>query len=303
MREKPSSAARLFVKTAKPEPYGSLQDVDRLRAEEHEEALRNNVEIIDNFVSDLTHESIGGVDCLVITPQSYDDGNESRRAVFFFGGAYVFGSPDVDLPISARLASELGVKVVSPYYRRAPKHPYPAAIDDGYAVYTALLDEKKSMVLAGESAGGNLVLSLTLRARDAGIEMPAAIGLMSPWCDLTPARPSQQLEGFDPTLAYGAHTREPGNEWAGDIPLDDPAVSPIYADYGKGFVPTIISTGTREMFVDDCRELARVMEEGGNEVDLRVWPGLWHSFEWYHAIPESMESIQEYASFFTQRMN
>lgn len=93
---------------------------------------------------------------LEITPQGYDEQHADKAILFFFGGAFVVGSPHADLPISARLASRLGVKTFSPYYRLAPEHPCPAAIDDGIAVYQSLLQRvvPENIAFAGESAGG-----------------------------------------------------------------------------------------------------------------------------------------------------
>ncbi len=236
----------------------------------------------------------------MITPRNYDSSNDNRAAVFFFGGAYVVGSPYADLPIAGRLAARLGIRVYAPFYRRAPEHPCPAAIDDGFAVYEALLDTMSAnrIVVAGESAGGNLTLAVVLRAQQQGIPLPAATALLSPWCDLTPSGESQrQAAGFDPSMDYECHLKEPAALYAGAYDQKDPVVSPLYADYSSDFPPTIITTGTREGFLSDCARLSTKMRQAGIDVRLHVWEGMWHSFEWYYDVPEADQSLDEIAVF------
>lgn len=284
----------------------SLATIDVVRAQEHEEATQSNRAIISTYVEELTRSDIGGIPALTVTPKDYDAVGDDRRILYFFGGAFVVGSPYVDLPIIARLAARLGIKVVAPYYGRAPEHPCPAAIDDGLAVYRTLLESisPSRIAVVGESAGGNLALSVTLRAREQGVPMPAALALMSPWCDVTPSGETQQQPaGFDPTLDYELHLKEPAAAYAGSFDQKDPRVSPVYADYAPGFPPTLITTGTRELFLSDCERLARIMQQAAIDVRLRIWTGMWHTFEWYVDIPEADQSMDEIANFIGELTN
>lgn len=301
-----SDAAKRFLQEAEPLQPWNLEEIDALRTEEHEAAAQSNADIIGAHIEDLTRSDIGGIPALTVTPRNYDSSNDDRRVLYFFGGAFVMGSPDVDLPIIAGLATRLGVKVIAPWYRRAPEHPCPAAIDDGFAVYRALLEfiSPDRLAVAGESAGGNLSLAVTLRAREQGLGIPAATALMSPWCDVTPTGETQQQPaGYDPTLDYELHLKAPAAAYAGHYAQTDPQVSPLYAHYTPGFPSTLITTGTRELFRSDCERLTARMREAGIDVQLRVWQDMWHAFEWYTHIPEAQQSMDEIANFIRDRLN
>ena len=294
-----SDEAKRFYADARPHEPWSLDDIEQLRAE-HDGQADVNGPIIEAHVESIQEVDLGGVRTLIVTPRDYNAGNDDRATVFFFGGAYVVGSPYADLPIIARLASRLGIRIYAPFYRRAPEHPCPAAIDDGFAIYRLLLASFPAdrLVVAGKSAGGNLALSVVLRARQLGVPVPAAIALISPWCDLTASGESQrQPAGFDPTMDYRCHLREPAAAYAGDYDGKDPVVSPLYADFDRDFPPTLITTGTREGFLSDAARLSVKMRQAGIDVRLHVWEGMWHSFEWYHDIPEADLSLDEIAAF------
>ena len=299
------AAKKIFARTEQGEIW-SLDRIEGIRAEEQEEAQITNAPIIERYVESLQENEIGGVPVLSIVPKNYDSGNDDRCVLYFFGGAYVVGSPYVDLPIAARLAVRLGFKVHAPFYRRAPEHPCPAAIDDGFAVYSHLLEDlpANKIVVAGESAGGNLTLAVVLRARQEKLPLPAATALMSPWCDVTPSGLTQQEpRGFDPTMDYRTHLEIAAAAYAADRDQKDPIVSPLYADYSAGFPPTLITTGTREGFLSDCARLSTSMRQAGVDVRLHVWEGMWHTFEWYFEVPEADQSLDEIAEFLSNAVS
>ncbi|MEM7114329.1 MAG: alpha/beta hydrolase [Chloroflexota bacterium] len=274
----------------------SPNTLHNLRAEEEKDAILTNEPIISAYVDTLEKGYLGGVPVLLVTPKNYDTANEAYRLLYFFGGAFVVGSPDVDLPIIARLAARLGVKIVAPCYRRAPEHPYPAAVDDGLAVYQALLKTTNphQLSIVGESAGGNLALAVALRAAANSLPLPASLALLSPWCDLTPTGESQQIADFDPTLNYEQHLK-----WATAVyaPHKDPRISPLYAAYPPTFPPTLITTGTRDLFLSDCKRLVAKLQQEGISAWLRIWEGMWHVFEWYRQLPEAERSMDEICHF------
>ncbi len=300
-----SEAARHFLENAEPHEPWRLDAVESLRADDEEDAAATNPEFIERYVESMQQEELGGVRVLRVQPKRHDAALQNCCALYFFGGAFVVGSPEVDLAIIARLSYRLGVEFIAPYYRRAPEHPFPAGLDDGFAVYEALLEQcpASRIVVSGESAGGNLSLSVVLCAQRQGLDLPAALALMSPWCDLTPAGESQQQpSGFDPTLDYECHLREAAALYAGVVPQTDPRVSPVYAEYSDDFPPTIITTGTRELFLSDCERLAEKMRTSGIDVRLNVWEHMWHVFEWYADIPEADASLDDIAAFLRERL-
>jgi acetyl esterase/lipase len=299
-------AKQVFADATPGDPWEmTAAGVKTIRDEGHEEVFTINKEIIEKYIDRLDETEISGVRVQTLTPKGYDRRNDSRAILYFFGGAYVMGSPLTDLVLTARLAHRLGLKVHSPYYRLAPEHPYPAAVDDGYAVYCALQEsyEPGAIGIAGESAGGNLVLAMMLRARAEGIPLPPAAALLSPWCDLTPSGESQrQPQGFDPTLDYELHLRDSVAAYAGDIDQKDPRVSPLYADYSGGFPPTLITTGTRDLLMSDCARLSTRMRRAGVDARFHVWEGMWHVFEWWPEVPEAEASMDEIAEFLREHL-
>jgi len=250
----------------------------------------------------LRDEEIAGVRVQCVLPAKP---RADQSLLYFFGGGYVEGSPAEDLAITARLAAWLGRRVYVPYYRLAPEHPSPAAVDDGYAVYQALLHkaEAQSLVVAGESAGGGLALAMLLRAADAGLAMPKAVALMSPWTDLSKTGDTlTTLAAAAPDLNYELNLESMARAYARGQDLRSPALSPLYAHFPAGFPPTLITTGTRDLFLSDCARLATKMRQAGITAELRVWEGMWHVFEFYSEIPEGEASLKEIAAFIEGRL-
>jgi acetyl esterase/lipase len=217
------------------------------------EALRESlgVEIRDLEIAGIRVQS-------VLPPQPRGD----QSLLYFFGGGYVEGSPAEDLAITARLAAFLGRRVYVPYYRLAPEHRAPAAVDDGYAVYEGLLrrSEGRSLAVAGESAGGGLALVMLLRANAAGLPMPKAAALMSPWADLSKTGDTlTTLAAADPGMDYELNLAPAARAYAGGQDLRSPVLSPLYARFPANFPPTLIGTGTRDLFLSDCARLSTKM--------------------------------------------
>lgn len=236
---------------------------------------------------------VGGVPCLEVTgPDS------SGTVLYCFGGGHTVGSPEEDIVIAAPLAVDAGARVVAIRYPLAPENPYPAAVDAAEAVYRALLDElgDRPLVVAGESAGGNLVLALMQRVRAAGLPMPRALALLSPWGDLGFTGDSQRTDR-DPTLQMGnGELQVMADMYRGEAEVDDPMVSPIHAAF-TGLPPTLITTGTRDLLLSDCVRIATGMRVDGVDVTLRVWEGMWHVFEFYRELPEARASMSEICDF------
>ena len=297
-----SEETRKFIENAPPYERWSVApgEIDALRRHERDGCAPFSERARDAYLERIDECEIGGVAVQTLVPKTYDASADDRAILYFFGGAYILGSPFEDLPIIASLAHRLRCKVYAACYRRAPEHPCPAAVDDGYAVYRGLLERYRpgGLALAGESAGGNLCLAVGLRAREDGLPLPAAAALLSPWCDISKSGDSEfTLEGMDPTLDYELHLRDAAIAYAGGRDLRDPLVSPLYADFEPGFCPTLITTGTRELFLSDCARLSTRMRLAGVDARLHVWEGMWHTFEWYLELPEAQGSLDEIADF------
>lgn len=165
-----------------------------------------------------------------------------------------------------------------------------------------MLPDKLGMT--GISAGGTLILATVLKARDEGLPMPAAMAIITPATVLTGAGDSRATEeGLDPVLS-NANTAQSTQAYAGNADLKNPLISPLFADYTKGFPPAIIQAGTRDLLLSDCVRLYRVLKDAGVDVDLSVWEGMWHAFQVVPDIsfPESKAAFAELARFFDEKL-
>lgn len=251
----------------------------------------------DNRVA-LAHATMGGVDSLIIRPK---DGPGGPQVFYLFGGGYISGEPEADLPVSAALSARLGARVVSPAYRLAPEHPWPAAPQDALAAYRAFVAAADGpFAVVGESAGGGLALAMLQEARREGLAMPAAMALLSPWADARQGLPCAN-DGWDPTVTR-QHLNDAARLYAGpSAKARNPSVSPLFGPM-EGLPPAIITTGSRDLLREQAHALAGALERAGVPVVLRDWPGLWHVFEFYRALPEAAASLDEIAAFLRSRL-
>ena len=231
----------------------------------------------------VTAGTLGGVP----TAEIMIAGIEPRHVVLYFhGGVYVIG----DAFLAADLASQVGrrvrAKVISVDYRLAPEHPYPAAVDDAFAAYEALLQsgvDASNIVFAGESAGGGLAVATLINARDRGLPLPAAAFVMSPMTDLTLAGTSMETRREADPLFTPELLQERVNDYTAGQDAALPLMSPIFADLA-GLPPLIIQAGTNELLLDDAVRLAGQAAAANVEVTLEITPGVPHVFQAYSAI-------------------
>jgi acetyl esterase/lipase len=225
-----------------------------------------------------------------------------RRGVIFYchGGGYFVGSPRVYRGMAARLATLTRCDVAVIDYRLAPEHVYPAAPDDALLAYRAVLAraiDPSSLVIVGDSAGGNLALVTLLRARDRGLPLPSAGVLLSPWTDLTGSGASMRSnERRDPMLP--AHRIDDAARMY--APLHEPAdpdLSPLFADL-SGLPPLSIHVGSTEILLDDARRLAKQARTHGVEATVKVWSRMPHVFPMFaDFIPEGRQALSEIQEF------
>ncbi|MFW5837765.1 MAG: alpha/beta hydrolase [Desulfovibrionaceae bacterium] len=246
---------------------------------------------------------IGDVDVVIVRPKNGPLSGSGKIALYVHGGGYALKSA---LDAGALLmADRLGIPVYSVEYRLAPEHPFPAGLEDCLAVYRELIKEfdHRSMVVFGGSAGGGLALTMLLQARTEGAPMPRAVGLFSPWADLTRTGDSYYAnEGRDPVLKWEGNLEYFAASYAGERDPKDPLLSPVYGDYGRGFPPTLIVTGTRDLFLSNSVRLARVLRTAGAEAKLRVWEEMFHGFDLSPDLPEGEEARSEMADFLLQAL-
>ena len=245
--------------------------------------------------------SAGGVPAEWIIPPGAP---ADRVLLYFHGGGFLFGSLDSHRVLVARLAAAGGTRALLVDYRLSPEHPFPAAPDDCLAAYRWLVRSgfsPRRIVVAGDSAGGNLALVLLLALRAAGDPLPAAAVCLSPATDMAWTGNSMRTKsGIDPIFPKGA-TSPLGlsihSDYIGSEDPRNPLISPLYGDW-RGMPPILLHVGEDEVLLDDSARLADRVREAGGQATLVVWPGMWHVFQVFAPfLPEAKQSIQQIGAF------
>ncbi|HWD68629.1 MAG TPA: alpha/beta hydrolase fold domain-containing protein [Solirubrobacteraceae bacterium] len=211
----------------------------------------------------------------------------SDAAIFYLhGGAYAIGTAASSVGLASELARRAATKLATVDYRLAPEHPYPAAIDDAVAAYRGLLDtgvRPSSIAIAGESAGAGLAAATLIALKHAGLPLPAAAVLMSPWVDLTLSGTSLTTKAeLDPALTPDGLARR-ADDYAPNEDRSNGLISPLFADL-SGLPPLLIQAGSHEILLDDATRLAARAAADDVAVTLEITPGAPHVFQGFAAI-------------------
>jgi acetyl esterase/lipase len=247
---------------------------------------------------DVTYEGVQGGDLCgewVVPEANY---YEEKVLLYLHGGGYVSCAPRTHRPITASLARLMYQRVFALDYRLAPEAPYPAAVDDAERAFAWLMEigvKSKNISIAGDSAGGGLVLALLLRLKARQQPLPACAICLSPWVDLTGAasygnvescamfRP-EDVSSFSELYLNGKSPRSP-------------EASPIFGDL-HGLPPLLIQTSTTELLFDEAVRLHEKALKSGVESTLCAYPGLPHVWQMcIGIIPEAGEALREIAAF------
>jgi epsilon-lactone hydrolase len=191
------------------------------------------------------------------------------------------------------------MRVVTVDYRLAPEHPYPAAPQDALSAYRGLLDvgDPGPIVVGGESAGGHLALVTLLAIRDAGLPLPVAGLVLSPWLDLATSGPGIEARAHvDPALTPGG-LRTRARDYLGGLDPAAPEVNPLHADL-TGLPPLLIQVGSYEILLDDAARLAAKAAADHVQVVLDVTPRVPHVFQAFAGLlDEGGDALDRAASF------
>lgn len=222
--------------------------------------------------------------------------------LYLHGGGYLFGSPATHRNLTMQLARTARRRVLALDYRLAPENPYPAALEDALSGYRSLLEDEgiapERIAIGGDSAGGGLALATMLAARQAGLPLPGAAFLYSPWTDLAGTGDSLQRNEASDAMISGKEVHRMSKLYFGAASPRDPFVSPLYGKF-HGLPPTLIHVSDNEVLLDDARRLADRAREDGVEVDLRVRERLIHAWPVFVSfrLPEAFETVRETAHF------
>jgi epsilon-lactone hydrolase len=225
---------------------------------------------------------------------------DDRVVLHLHGGAYLMGSARTHRGLAASLSRTSRSAVILPEYRLAPGSVFPAALDDAVGAYRWLTEERgfrpDRIAVSGDSAGGGLGLAMLTRLRDEGYALPACYVGMSPWVDLACTGPSlAELDELDPWLVADM-VLPIARLYAGDTPLDDPLVSPLYADL-SGLPPMLVQAGSHEILLDDAQRLVARAREAGVDASLAVFDEMWHVFQAFPGMPETRRALREVGAF------
>lgn len=245
---------------------------------------------------------IAGVSVFTITPKVITAANKDRLLIHFHGGGYVLNPGEAGVTEAMMMAGYGHVKVISVDYRMPPDFPYPAAMDDAIAVYREIIKthHPKNIGVFGTSTGGGMSLALILRAKVEHLPLPAAIGVGTPWTDLTKTGDSYYTnEQIDNVLvSYDGWLGDAAKLYANGHDLKDPLLSPIYGDV-TGFPPTLLVTGTRDLFLSNTIRMHWLLRDAKVKTELLVFEGLSHA-QYLMSIdtPETKRYFAELSDFF-----
>lgn len=234
------------------------------------------------------------------TPGQSDAKHDKVALLYLHGGGFVIGSPWCYRALTSRLARWTGLPVFVPDYRLAPEHPHPAQLDDAVSCIEALSAmgwPADRLIIAGDSAGGNLSLALTQLLVSKGQKVPRALALISPWADASATGDRSADDAvIDPQWI---ETLRPliGPQ---DL-LKTPGMSPLYGSFEQ-FPPTLIQSAAGEVIAPIVRELVGRMQAERVAVNWTQAPGLWHDFQ-LHAgtVPEAAQALRDLSDFIVKK--
>jgi epsilon-lactone hydrolase len=280
--------------------WGDEQMVAR-RARRHFGTPRP-LQLLKTFGLRLSPVNEGGVRGEWVEPREPAAG----AILYMHGGGYVAGSAATHRPITAALARLGRRRVFALDYRLAPEHRYPAALDDAFAAYCALLEGRLTggdalpagtVALAGDSAGGGLLLALLLRARDEGVPMPACAVCFSPWTDLSGSGQSQLTNDGRCVFLRPENCGEFSAAYLGGASPLEPLASPVFGDF-NGLPPVLLQVGSTELLLDDARRIHDKVRAAGGQSELEVYADVAHCWQMLDGfVPEARAALLRATGF------
>ncbi|MBA2340033.1 MAG: alpha/beta hydrolase [Pyrinomonadaceae bacterium] len=227
--------------------------------------------------------------------------SENGIILYVHGGGYVSCSAATHRPITAALARLSRRRVFSINYRLAPEHRFPAALDDAVAAYRWLLEHEgmpaSAISLAGDSAGGGLVLGILLRARDGGLPLPACGVCFSPWTDLAGTGASVRSNDGRCAMFHTENIAEFADAYLGNASPQELYASPAFADL-SGLPPVLLQVGSTELLLDDARRVHHKISEAGGCSELEVYDNMAHCWQMLDGfVPEARRALRQASEF------
>ncbi len=255
----------------------------------------------------LQRIKIGEVPAEWLIPARVDD--TQKTILYFHGGAWLFGWYNTHRMLLGHLAKQARKQALAVDYRLAPEYPFPAALDDCLAAYHYLIERgirPSQVILAGDSAGGNLVITCMLALREAGEPLPAAGVCISPATDLAVDSASGNANASkDAILSFGMYERYAkilqGSLTAGHDPRH-PLLSPIYADL-HGLTPLLVQAGEDEILLNSITAFVNKARREGVHVTYEVWAAMWHVWHIYDPyLPEAHYAVSSISRYINEKL-
>ena len=251
---------------------------------------------------DVEQSQIAGIDVDWLRPT---DARQDKVIFYLHGGAYVMGSRRTHRQLVSHIARSAGVVAVVVEYRLAPEDPFPAGLDDAVAVYRGLLESgfsPEDIIISGDSAGGGLSAATLLALRHAGVPMPVAAVLLSPFLDVTGSGESATTRADrDPWFDINDLNVVARYYCPDEKQWRNPLVSPVFANVA-GLPPMLIHVGDDEILLSDATRFADKLKAQGIDVELEIWPEMWHVFQMFVGkMPEARDGIEKIAAYMQKR--
>lgn len=258
----------------------------------------------------FTHEHPGSVAehtlaaCTLyeVTPSTFLEQHSDKVLLYIHGGGFTSGWGIAAANMAHTLAGTTGLQTFSVDYRMPPDHPFPAGLDDAVDAYRYLLEryQPAKIAVAGGSAGAGLAASLMHKVKDLGLPLPAVCALASPEADLTESGDTFETNEYIDVVLKHRLTRSI-LLYANGHDLTDPYLSPLFGDFSNGFPPTILTAGTRDLFLSNAVRFHRQLRKAGVETELHVWEAMPHGG--FFGAPEDRESYEEQGRFIRHHLN
>ncbi len=260
--------------------------------------------VFDNYDIAMQETSIANVPCYILNSNSIK--SNGKTLIYIHGGGYVIGGGLSGLTEAAYMAALSGYKIIAIDYRLAPEYKYPYAVDDVFNVYKELLKTTKASDIGvyGTSTGGALTLILAQKAKDNNVPMMKAIAALTPWSDIDKIGDSYLTnENIDNSIvSYEGWIRSAADAYASGFDLKDPYLSPVYGDT-QGFCPTLLVSGTRDLFLSNTVRMQQNLIEHNVENELIVYEGQSHA-QYYFTFnsKETLAHFNNLIKFFDKHM-
>ena len=268
---------------------------------------RQNRMILERYPMSAEERVVAGVRTIIVTPPSIPPAHRDKLLINLHGGAFLFYSGSIYEAVP--IAHFARMRVMAIDYRMPPAHPFPAALDDIAKVYQTVskAHRPEDIGVFGTSAGAALTASTMFNLRRLNLPLPGALGIFS----FGPGDTQQTLDGLDPYLSTFGRPSPLGLDailkiYAGAHDPADPLISPHNGDFSRGFPPSLLISGTRDLLLSGTVRLHRKLRDASVEAELELFDGMWHGFNADMnadiVIPEAEQASRLTADFFNRRL-